>query len=182
MILELVLYPAALLSKPARRVGGSDGAQLHELYRDMVETMQEYKGIGLAAPQVGKSIRFMIAHNTEGGQTMGFVNPQIVSASEECDVRGEGCLSFPGQYADVERHATIRLKYQDLDLEPHEEEFSGFFARVIQHELDHLNGVLLPDRAIDGLYEPEYEDEGEGEAAEPAGAVNERVNLYPEES
>ena len=184
MILEVVEYPDPVLSKPARRVGGGEAGGLKQLYRDMVETMEEYRGIGLAAPQIGRSIRFMIAHDTESGKTRAFVNPQVVTASAECDVRGEGCLSFPGQFADIERHASIRLKYQDLELEKHEEDFAGFFARVIQHELDHLNGVLLPDRAIDGLYEPEPEEEGEGadDAATPAGVVPERPNLAPEES
>ncbi len=184
MVLEVVEYPASVLSKPARRVGGNDAGELKQLYADMVETMREYSGIGLAAPQVGRSIRFMIAHNAVAGETRAFVNPQIVSASVDCDVHGEGCLSFPGRFADIERHTSITLKFQDLELNDREEEFQGFFARVIQHELDHLNGVLLPDRAIDGLYEPEFEEEGEGDAGveEPAGSVPERPNLAPEES
>lgn len=169
MVLKVVEYPAPVLSKPARRVGEKDVDRLSQLYEDMVETMNDYRGIGLAAPQVGEGIRFMIAHDTQSGQTRPFVNPQIKTASSECDVRGEGCLSFPGLYADIERHASILLKFQDLELNEYEEEFSGFFARVIQHELDHLNGVLLVDRAIDGLYEPEYEDEDEepGDGSDP---------------
>ncbi len=166
MPLEVVVYPSEVLQKPARRVSGNDELNLHELFESMAETMKQAGGIGLAAPQVGLGLRMFIAHNTQAGETRAFVNPQIVSASAASDVGSEGCLSFPDQFADVERHLQITLRYQDLELAKHEEQFSDYFARVIQHELDHLNGVLLPDRAIGEMYTYEAEDSDESETAD----------------
>jgi peptide deformylase len=161
------MYPARVLSRAARRVNPGD-LELEQLFADMIEAMRERTGVGLAAPQVGKSIRFMLAENKETGEIKPYVNPQIVEFSEERDLGPEGCLSFPGLYGDVIRSKSVKVRYQDLDFETHEEEASGFYARVLQHEIDHLNGVLLIDRAVDGLYEikPEDEEEEGGEGAE----------------
>jgi len=173
--MEILTYPASVLSRPARRITRREGLDLHALYCDMAEAMEQNHGVGLAAPQVGLSVRFFIAHDSQAQQTRGFVNPQIARASREMVVRGEGCLSFPELYGDVERATWIVMRYQDLDLRHHEERFDGHFARVLQHELDHLNGVLLIDRAVDGLHrwEEGAEDEAGAEAAEdvvPVGA------------
>jgi len=167
--MEILTFPASVLSRPARRVTRRDGLDLHALKREMSETMEQNHGVGLAAPQVGLSVRFFIAHDSQAQQTRGFANPQIVRSSRETEVRGEGCLSFPDLYGDVERAVWIVLRYQDLDLEHQEERFEGHYARVLQHELDHLNGVLLIDRAIDGLHSWEEGAEDEEGAAEPEG-------------
>jgi peptide deformylase len=150
----------------------------------MVEAMQTFVGVGLAAPQVGKSIRFMIAENKETGEIRPYVNPQIVEFSSDKDVGPEGCLSFPGLYGDVVRSKSITVRYQDLDFNTIEEEASGFYARVLQHEIDHLNGVLLIDRAVDGLYElkPEDEEGGADGEGEEAGAYCGPLEVEPSES
>lgn len=166
MPLEIVKFPAKVLQRPARRVVDTDVSELASFVEQLKEAMKEGRGIGLAAPQVGEGIRLFVAHDTKAGETRAFVNPQIIQASAECDVASEGCLSFPELFADVERAEEITLQFQDIDLTPHEEVISGWFARIIQHELDHLNGILLHDRAIDGLYRHEETDE-ELEEGEP---------------
>jgi len=177
------MYPARVLSRAARRVNPGD-LELKQLFEEMVEAMQTFVGVGLAAPQVGKSIRFMIAENKETGEIRPYVNPQIVEFSSDRNVGPEGCLSFPGLYGDVVRSKSITIRYQDLDFNIIEEEASGFYARVLQHEIDHLNGVLLIDRAVDGLYEvrPEEEDEYMDGAGEGAGAYCGPVEVEPSES
>ena len=174
MLLEIVKYPARVLQRPARRVVDSDVAELPTLFAQMKEAMKDGRGIGLAAPQIGRAIRLFIAHDTRAGEIKAYVNPQIIQASVECDVASEGCLSFPELFADVERSLEITLQFQDLELTHHEVQISGWYARIIQHELDHLNGILLPDRAIDGMYEVEeteeisLDDDPKCEIAEPA--------------
>ncbi len=173
MSLTIETYPAKVLSKPARRIRQGDGIDLHELREQMAEALREYVGVGLAAPQVGKSIRFILAEDTRTGEIRDFVNPQITQMSQECDVGAEGCLSFPGLVGDVVRAKGIRVHYQDKEFNDHEEEFTGFYARVLQHEIDHLNGVLLIDRAEDGLRDavPEVEEEaGDGDDLKHSGA------------
>lgn len=181
MALTVVTYPAKVLSRAARRLAPGE-QDLKQLFEQMVEAMQTNTGIGLAAPQVGNSIRFMIAENKETGEITPYVNPQIVEFSEERDIGPEGCLSFPGLYGDVIRSKSIKIRYQDLEFNTHEEEASGFYARVLQHEIDHLNGVLLIDRAVDGLYEVKPEDETEEGEGEEAGAYCGPLERPPAES
>ena len=176
-VLPIVTYPAKVLSRPARTIKPGD-IDLHDLYGRMVEAMRVHVGVGLAAPQVDMGIRFVVAENTETGIKRGFANPRIIEYGSEKQIGPEGCLSFPGVYGRVVRSTRIRIRYQDLDFNNHEEEIEGFFARVLQHEIDHLNGVLLIDRADDGLHEyNEEEDEDaieEGDADfEPITAENE---------
>lgn len=163
MSLKIVTYPDKILSRPARRINPGE-LDLHELFARMVVAMREYVGVGLAAPQVGLGIRFIVAEERETGEKRPYVNPQIIEFSRDKDVGPEGCLSFPGLYGDVVRAKSIKVRFQDLDFNTHEEEFCGFYARVLQHEIDHLNGVLLIDRAEDGLYEiAEGEEDAEDE-------------------
>jgi len=170
---EIVTYPASVLSRPARRIERKDGLDLPEIAAQMIETMELNHGVGLAAPQVGLGIRLLIAHSLETKETRPFVNPQILSSSRELEIRSEGCLSFPELYGDVERAKSIVLRYQDLELKQHEETLNGHFARVLQHEIDHLNGVLIVDRAIDGLYRYEEEEEQPAEAEGEEGEAGE---------
>jgi peptide deformylase len=156
--MEVVKYPAEVLSRAARRIKPGE-VDLHALYADMQETMEASHGVGLAAPQVGLGIRFIVAHSIAEKVTLGLANPQIVEFSRETDVCSEGCLSFPDMYGEIERAKAIRVRYQDLDFQMHEENYEGHFARVLQHEIDHLNGVLIIDRAIDGLFSSEDEEE-----------------------
>src|SRR5262249_46457116 len=119
---------------------------------DMFETMYDAPGIGLAAIQVAQPLRLItmdLAKKNENGETNPqprvFINPEILSASEEMSVYEEGCLSIPEYYEEVERPARVRVRYTDLDGKVHEEDAEGLFATCIQHEIDHLNGVLFLD-------------------------------------
>src|SRR5205823_7333460 len=115
---------------------------------DMVETMYHAIGIGLAAPQVGATERVLVidvAREGETPQPMRIANPEILWRSEELTTASEGCLSLPEHYADVERPAAIRLRYLDHENEIREIEAKGLLATCLQHEIDHLEGVLFVD-------------------------------------
>jgi peptide deformylase len=114
----------------------------------MFETMYEAPGIGLAAIQVGEAKRVItmdLAKKEEPKNPQVFINPEILWASEDKAIYEEGCLSIPEYYSDVERPAQVRVKYLDLEGKPRELEASGLLATCLQHEIDHLNGVLFID-------------------------------------
>ena len=122
--------------------------RLSELASDMLESMYEAKGRGLAAPQIGVKDRIFVMDCTwkEGDLTpMVFVNPKILSQSEETSTYEEGCLSIPGQTTFVRRPAEVAVQWQTLAGDARQDQFGGFAATCIQHELDHLNGVLCTD-------------------------------------
>jgi len=126
--------------------------EIRRLADDMFETMYAAPGIGLAAIQVAEPVRLItmdLAKKNEEGevnpQPRVFINPEIMSSSEETSVYEEGCLSIPEYYEEVERPARVRLRFTDLDGKVHEEDAEGLFATCIQHEIDHLNGVLFID-------------------------------------
>jgi peptide deformylase len=169
MPLDIVIAPAKVLTRPARKVLPAEAQQLRQLYADMLETVHE-RGVGLAAPQVGQGLRMFLAMDPDTKEYHPYLNPQILSASARKAVGSEGCLSIPGFYANVERHLELVLRWQDLDFQPHEGRFLDYHARIIQHENDHLNGVLLFDRAIDGMHPEEPQEKGE-EVASEAEAV-----------
>ncbi len=125
-------------------------AEVRRLADDMLETMYEAPGIGLAGIQIAVPQRIvtMDLSRKEDEQEPAprvFINPEIVTSSDELSVYQEGCLSIPEYYADVERPARVRVRYLDLDGQLHEEDAEGLFATCIQHEIDHLNGVLFVD-------------------------------------
>ena len=133
-----------LVSKPVGKVDG----ELKRLIDDMFETMYEAPGIGLAAIQVGVAKRVItmdLAKKDEPKNPQVFINPEILWTSEEWAIYEEGCLSVPDQYAEVDRPDRIRAKWLDLDGKPHDEEITGLLATCLQHEIDHLNGVLFID-------------------------------------
>ena len=146
---EIVKFPDPRLkevSKPIARVDDD----LRELARDMIEVMYDEPGIGLAAPQVGASIRMFVidtewSDNEVGPNPMVVLNPEI-SDREDKIIWEEGCLSVPDYAADVERDARITLRGNDLDGNPIEERAEGLRAVCIQHEVDHLDGILFIDR------------------------------------
>lgn len=159
MILPIRAYGDPVLKKVAQDIEpGHPG--LEQLIADMFETMYAANGVGLAAPQVGHSIRLFIvdaspfATDDDGEPTEEahlkdfkkvFINPYIVEEEGEEWPFEEGCLSIPGIREEVKRQARIVLQYQDERFEEHEEAFEGFAARVIQHEHDHLDGILFTD-------------------------------------
>jgi peptide deformylase len=180
MALEIVLAPAKVLIRPARKVQAAEAEVLRQLYADMLEAVHE-KGVGLAAPQVGQGIRMFIAMDPDSKEFHPYLNPQILSVSNKKVVGSEGCLSIPGFYANVERHVELVLRWQDLDFKQQEGRFIDYHARIIQHENDHLNGVLLFDRAVDGMH-PEEKDEKDEEVASPEEAsAKAHAELSPRE-
>ncbi len=118
---------------------------LQNLIADMFVTMEEDNGIGLAAPQIGKNIRLFIVKIDDGVQRV-FINPQIVATSEAVCSYEEGCLSIPKMYASVVRPESVTVQYQDQNGRRKILQATGLLARVIQHEYDHLEGVLFVDR------------------------------------
>lgn len=145
-LLEILEFPDRRLTQPAAPVAFLD-ADVRRLLDDMLETMYEAPGIGLAAPQVGVSRRAFVADlGGEGERRPLFViNPEIVWRSPETITAEEGCLSLPQQFGDVTRASAIRLRHQDLSGEIQEIEAEGLLARCLQHEVDHLDGVLFID-------------------------------------
>jgi peptide deformylase len=146
-LLPILVAPDPRLKLKAKRVERVD-AGLRKLMDDMLETMYEAPGIGLAAPQVGRLERVIvvdIARDGEERQPLCIANPEILWASEELATYNEGCLSLPEHYADVERPAGIRLRYLDHENEIREMEAKDLLATVIQHEMDHLEGILFVD-------------------------------------
>lgn len=146
-IKQLILLPDPLLreqSKPIERI--DDGVR--NFARDMLDTMYDAPGIGLAAIQVGEPIRMLVIDLAKEGEEPApriVINPEIVTSSDDRSVYEEGCLSIPDYYAEVERPATVRVKYLDEHGKPQEVDADGLLATCLQHEIDHLNGVLFID-------------------------------------
>jgi peptide deformylase len=152
MILPIYLYGQPVLRKQAEEI--EQTPELAQFIADMYETLTQAEGCGLAAPQVGKPWRLFIVDATELAEDYPeckdfkrtFINPELIAASEDTCVYSEGCLSLPGISENVVRPATVRLRYLDENFQEHEETFSGFCARVVQHEYDHLEGHVFTDR------------------------------------
>ena len=117
------------------------------LVKNMVETMESASGVGLAAPQVGQSVRVCLA--VIGGKVTPLINPDITKKSKETYIDQEGCLSLPNVWLDVPRSVEITVQYKDLRGKKQERKLRAFDARVVQHEVDHLDGVLIVDYAGD---------------------------------
>lgn len=146
-ILPIRKYPDPVLRKQAEPVTVID-ARLRQLAADMMETMQEAQGVGLAAPQVGESIRMVIVDfDPENGDAKVLINPVIVKRSGRKELKPEGCLSFPGIHTQVKRSPRVVCEAQNLDGEIIEYHAEGLSARAVQHELDHLDGMLFVDKA-----------------------------------
>ena len=143
--LPLVPSDDPILRKVAARV--SDPKQVEDLAADLFVTMQAEGGVGLAAPQVGKSVRLFVT--SAGGGPAAFINPEIVERSKEKIDWEEGCLSLPRMLVDVRRPKRVTLRAQTLDGQTATIEADDLLARVIQHEIDHLDGILFPDRMDD---------------------------------
>lgn len=160
MILPIVAYGDPVLKIKASAIDSSyDG--LDVLIASMWETMYHAHGVGLAAPQIGKSIRLFVIDGSPFADDEDaspsdhialksfkkvFINAEIIAEQGDDFSFAEGCLSIPDIREEVTRPSVIRLRYQDEHFEPHEEEFSGLAARIIQHEYDHIEGVLFTDK------------------------------------
>ncbi len=148
-ILEVPDPRLKVISQPVTEF--DDG--LRKLVDDMFETMYVAPGIGLAAVQVGVAKRLLVIDLQEPEEEDGepvkkprvFINPEILDPSEVLATYSEGCLSVPDQYADIDRPATIRARWHDVDGKVHEEDMDGLMATCLQHEMDHLEGILFID-------------------------------------
>lgn len=146
-IRDIIILPDKRLRLVSEPVTAIDDA-IRTLVADMFETMYDAPGIGLAAIQVAVPKRVVtmdLAHKTEEKRPRVFINPEIVWTSDEANVYEEGCLSIPEVHEDVERPERVRVRWTDLDGQTREETADGLFATCIQHEIDHLNGVLFID-------------------------------------
>ena len=149
--LKIYMLGQETLRTPANRIVKVDDS-IRKLARDMLITMYSAKGIGLAAPQVGLQKRILVIDlNFEDPNAPPnvFINPEIISSSASLDTYEEGCLSIPGVYLNVVRPSSIKLSYRDEMGRPKKMNAEGLMARCIQHEIDHLNGVLFVDKVTD---------------------------------
>jgi peptide deformylase len=155
MILPIYIYGQPVLRKVAQDIDVENYLNLKELIDNMFETMYYADGVGLAGPQVGLSDRIFVVdlsplasdeHPEFKDFKKVFINAHITERSGDLEMVEEGCLSIPGIHEKVPREGEVTIAYLDEDLQPREEHYSGFMARVIQHEYDHLDGVLFTDR------------------------------------
>jgi peptide deformylase len=153
MTYPIVIYGHPMLRKVAAEIN-KDYLGLHQLIEDLFETMYHSEGMGLAAPQIGKSIRIFVIDGTPvaedepslAGFKKAFINATISERCGELQPMNEGCLSIPGLREEVMRESHIRLSYYDENWQYHDEVFDGYKARIIQHEYDHLDGILFTDK------------------------------------
>lgn len=166
----IVTLPDPVLHRKARSVTTFD-KKLQTLIDDMIETMREAPGVGLAAPQVGISDRLIVVEYYENEKAEEaedetkkkvwvMLNPEIVKASEEKVMGVEGCLSVPNLVGEVERHEAIQIKGLNRRGQPMRVKASGWLARIFQHEIDHVNGIVFTDLAT-RVWIPETEEEKE---------------------
>lgn len=153
MTYPIVVYGHAILRKIAEDIG-RDYPDLQQLVADLYETMYKSEGMGLAAPQIGKSIRIFVIDGSPLAEDepeladfkKTFINARIVERSGEMKLMSEGCLSIPNIREEVNREGHIRITYYDENWEFHDEIYNGYRARIIQHEYDHLDGILFTDK------------------------------------
>ena len=146
---EIVIYPADVLKEKAEEVKEFN-QEVRDLVNDMFETMYKRGGVGLAANQVGVLKRVVVIDlhsrtEKQGKEQLVLINPEIISQEGEV-VKEEGCLSLPGLYRKVKRAAYVKVKAQNVEGEEFELEAEGLLARALQHEIDHLNGIVFIDR------------------------------------
>jgi peptide deformylase len=168
---KIVTLPHPVLKRKARTVS-QFGKELHTLLDDMVETMREAPGVGLAAPQIGLPDRIIVIEYFEKEQdeevedaprkVWAVINPEIVKVSEETLMGVEGCLSIPGLVGEVERHAEVQVKGMNRHGKPMKIKAKGWLARIFQHEIDHVNGILFTERAV-RVWQPQQDVEPEQE-------------------
>ncbi len=168
---RIVTLPDPVLKRKARAVTQFD-KNLHTLLDDMVETMREAPGVGLAAPQIGLADRIAVIEYVEKEEdeekedapkkVWAIINPEIVHVSDETLLGVEGCLSIPGLVGEVERHAEVHVKAMNRHGKPVKIKAKGWLARIFQHEIDHLNGILFTERAT-RVWQPEQQVDAEQE-------------------
>lgn len=171
-MLEIVKAPNSVLSQKAKRIVKVDKA-VSRLIAEMIESMESARdpiGVGLAAPQVGKSLRLFIAKPSKKSKILVFINPQIVkkikkekNSKKEEHRKLEGCLSLLNIWGEVKRFDSIWVSYLDVAGKKHNRRFDGFMATILQHEIDHLDGILFPKKVLEQkgtLYKSEKDEKG----------------------
>jgi len=145
--LPILFVPDPILRAKCRPVGPQDADAVRALLPRMFSTMYQAPGIGLAAPQIGQKLRFLVVdvQPNESRQPIAMINPEIIARGTELATREEGCLSLPGQFAEVTRPARVKLRYLDETGARRELEAEGLLSACLQHEIDHLDGVLFVD-------------------------------------
>lgn len=161
---EIVTVPNEVLRRKTHKITTFD-KDLQKIIDDMVETMRQAPGVGLAAPQVGLLDRLIVVEYDEDDEVDDspkklyvVVNPEIIKASEETEMGIEGCLSIPGLVGEVERSLAVVIKGQNRRGQPLKFKAEGWLARIFQHEIDHLDGVLYTDKAVK-VWKPSPEEE-----------------------
>jgi peptide deformylase len=146
-LLPILIAPNQILKTRARPVKPADADRVRDLIPRMFATMYKAPGIGLAAPQVSESLRLIVIDlvPNDKRQPHSLINPEIVATSEERATREEGCLSLPGQYAEITRPARVKIRYLDESGVKREMQADGLLAACLQHEIDHLDGILFVD-------------------------------------
>jgi len=142
--LPIITFPNPILEKKTKKIKDVKDPEIKELIFDMLETMEQNGGLGLAAPQVGKSVRLCVIKLD--GKTHILINPEIKSKSWRKTIEEEGCLSFPGKYIPVKRSKSVKVKAQDRKGKEILISAQGLFSRALQHEIDHLDGVLYTSK------------------------------------
>lgn len=164
-ILKIITYPDPFLRLKAKQVTKFD-KEFQALVNNMFETMHDAPGVGLAAPQIGESLRLVVIEFTDDEREDAkpkryvLVNPEFIEKSVETVVDVEACLSLPGLAGEVERHEAVKVRAQNRFGKPIKVDAEGWLARIFQHEIDHLDGVVYPDRAT-RVFQPtqdEYEN------------------------
>lgn len=180
-IREIITLGHPTLRRKARKVT-KFGPEIKQLINDMIETMRAAPGVGLAAPQVNVPERVIVVELPADEETgdpaelYALVNPEIIKASREVEEGQEGCLSIPGYVGEIERHIEIIVRGQDAYGKPKRVKAYDYLARIFQHEIDHLEGVLFIDRVTDPSKIHAITPE---EAAEATGEVAEALALMP---
>lgn len=153
MVYPIVVYGHPVLRRVAEEID-REYPDLNQLISDLFETMYRSEGMGLAAPQIGKSVRIFVIDGTPLAEDepdladfkKAFINAHIVEKSGDFKLMSEGCLSIPNLREEVNRESHIRIQYYDSDWQFHDEVYEGYKARIIQHEYDHLDGILFTDK------------------------------------
>ena len=173
-MLEIVKAPHSILSQKTKPVAKIDNGilKLIEQMKKSLDSATDPIGVGLAAPQIGKSLKIFIAKPGAKSKVLTFINPRVIKSAPVLAIDGfdkktrklEGCLSLPNIWGEVQRYSAIQLEYQDESRKMHNKKFTGFISTIIQHEIDHLNGILFPKRVLEQnrtLYKSEKDEHGE---------------------
>src|SRR4030042_1740499 len=162
-ILPVVQMGNPVLHRKAKKVKTIDGS-IQKLIDDMIETMHHVSGAGLAAPQVGVPLQVVVYELPDDEKVTVLINPEIVKSSEETEMMDEGCLSLPGYRGEVKRLTSVTVKGRNRQGKLIRIKGEGLLAQVLQHEIDHINGVVFIDHleSPDDLIKTEDEEEGDG--------------------